>query len=147
MLHDKYRRSTYQPLKIGNQLFSLSSIMKTLFWLWLITLTIVNVIPLGRETSRSLSSNKVWRFRYDYLVHAGTFLSFGFIWILGSIMRVQWFKTYPLLKFYTIVFAAAIVLESLQYVVPWRTFSPMDLIANLVGAALGMGVAVLIRYR
>jgi len=114
--------------------------------LWLITLTIVNVIPLGRETSRSLSGNKVWRFRYDYLAHTAIFLCFGFIWIVGSIMRVQWFKSYSLLKYYSIVFASAIALESIQYVVPWRTFNPMDLTANLVGAALGLGVAVLVEF-
>ncbi|NLO11354.1 MAG: VanZ family protein [Candidatus Cloacimonetes bacterium] len=120
--------------------------IKKLFWLWLIVVIVINIIPIGNAANKSLNTNKLGRFRYDYLAHTAIFLCFGFIWIVGSIMRVQWFKTYPLLKFYSIVFVAAIALESIQYIIPWRSFNPMDLIANLLGAVLGLAVAVLMKF-
>lgn len=46
------------------------------------------------------------------------------------------------MKYFGIVIFAAIGLEGLQYIVPWRSFNPNDLIANLAGAILSFGVAL-----
>jgi len=37
---------------------------------------------------------------------------------------------------------AGIGLELLQLVLPWRTFNPMDLLANFVGAALAVAIII-----
>jgi len=97
---------------------------------------ILNVVPLGNETNRGLSGNKIFQFRLDYVVHSLTFLVFAWIWVLGKIKNVSWFESYEVLKFGGIVFVSALVIELLQIFLPYRTFNPMDMMANLVGAIL-----------
>ena len=110
--------------------------LKWLLWGWLIVVLILNVVPLGNETNRGLSGNKIFQFRLDYVVHSLTFLVFAWIWVLGKIKNVSWFESYEVLKFGGIVFVSALVIELLQIFLPYRTFNPMDMMANLVGAIL-----------
>jgi len=117
-----------------------------LFWGWLIIVVVFNVIPLGKETNRSLSGNKIYQFRLDYVVHSLTFLVFAWIWVLGKIKNVCWFEGNEVLKFGGIVFVFAMGLELLQIFIPYRTFNPMDMIANIVGALLAM-LFILISHR
>ena len=112
------------------------SIEKMLFWGWLIVVLVLNVVPLGNETNRGLSGNKIFQFRMDYVVHSLTFLVFAWIWVLGKIKNVCWFESYEVLKFGVILFVAAMGIELLQIFVPYRTFNPMDMMANLFGAIL-----------
>ena len=120
--------------------------VRWLFWGWLIMVLILNVVPFGNETNRSLSSNKLFKFRLDYVVHSLTFLVFAWIWVLGKINKVCWFESYEVLKFGGIVFVSAMGIELLQIFVPYRTFNPMDMIANLFGAILTL-LCVFISHR
>ena len=112
--------------------------VRWLFWGWLIVVLILNVVPLGNETNRSLSSNKIFQFRLDYVMHSLTFLVFAWIWVLGKIKDVCWFGSNEVSKFEGIVFVAAMGIELLQIFIPYRTFNPMDMMANLFGATLTM---------
>jgi VanZ family protein len=120
--------------------------VKWLFWGWLLVVLVLNVVPLENETNRSLSGNKIYQFRMDYVVHSLTFLVFAWIWVLGKIKNVCWFKSYEVLKFGGIVFISALGLELLQIIIPYRTFNPMDMMANLIGAILTM-LCIFISHR
>lgn len=120
--------------------------VKWLFWGWLLVVLVLNVVPLENETNRSLSGNKIYQFRMDYVVHSLTFLVFVWIWVLGKIKNVCWFKSYEVLKFGGIVFISALGLELLQILIPYRTFNPMDMMANLIGAILTM-LCIFISHR
>jgi len=109
--------------------------LKWLFWGWLIIVVFLNVVPLGNELNQDLTTKR-FVFRLDYVVHSLTFLVFAWIWVLGKIKNVCWFESYEVLKFGGIVFVSAMVIELLQIFVPYRTFNPMDMIANLFGAIL-----------
>ena len=106
-----------------------------LFWGWLILVLILNVVPLGNELNQDLTTKR-FVFRLDYVVHLLTFLVFAWIWVLGKIKDVCWFESYEVLKFGGIVFVSAIGIELLQIFIPYRTFNPMDMIANIFGAIL-----------
>ena len=108
--------------------------LKWLFWGWMIIVVFLNVVPLGNKLNQDLTSRFV--FRLDYVVHSLTFLIFAWIWVLGKIKNVSWFESYEVLKFGGIVFVSALVIELLQIFLPYRTFNPMDMMANLVGAIL-----------
>ena len=110
--------------------------VRWLLWGWLILVLVLNVVPLGNETNRGLSGNKIFQFRLDYVVHSLTFLVFAWIWVLGKMKDVCWFESYEVLKFGGIVFVSAMGIELLQIFVPYRTFNPMDMMANLFGAIL-----------
>ena len=119
--------------------------VKWLFWGWLIVVLVLNVVPLGNELNRDLTTKK-FVFRLDYVVHSVTFLVFAWIWVLGKIKNVCWFEGNEVLKFGGIVFISALGLELLQIFISYRTFNPMDMIANLFGAILSM-LFILISHR
>jgi len=100
--------------------------VRWLFWVWLIVVLVLNVVPLGNELNQDLTTKK-FVFRLDYVVHSLTFLVFAWIWVFGKIKNVCWFERYEVLKFGGIVFISAIGIELLQIFVPYRTFNPMDL--------------------
>ncbi len=118
---------------------------KWLLWGWLIVVFVLNVVPLGNELNQDLTTIR-FVFRLDYLLHSLSFLVFALIWILGKINGVYWFETYEVLKFGGIVFISAISIELLQIFIPYRTFNPMDMIANLFGALLTM-ICIVISHR
>ena len=119
--------------------------LKWLFWGWMIIVFFLNVVPLGNELNQDLTTIR-FIFRLDYVVHSLTFLFFAWIWVFGKIKNVCWFESYEVLKFGGIVFVSAMVIELLQIFVPYRTFNPMDMIANLFGAILTM-LCVFISHR
>ena len=116
-----------------------------LLWGWLMVVLVLNVVPLGNELNQDLTTKR-FVFRLDYVVHSLTFLVFAWIWVLGKIKDVCWFESYEVLKFGGIVFVSAIGIELLQIFIPYRTFNPMDMIANLFGAILTL-LCVFISHR
>lgn len=117
--------------------------VKNLFWLWLLVLIAFNSIPLGGEVSQSLSSNKISAFRLDYLVHAAMMLVFAWIWVLGRIMNINWFASRETLKYSAVIVLAGIGLESMQLLLPWRVYNPVDLVYNIVGATIAVKFVVI----
>ncbi len=115
-----------------------------LFWGWLIIVVFLNVMPLGNKLNQDLTSRFV--FRLDYVVHSLTFLIFAWIWVLGKIKNVSWFESYEVLKFGGIVFVSAMGVELIQIFVPYRTFNPMDMMANIFGAILTL-ICIFVSHR
>ena len=124
------------------------SIMKSVkwtFWGWLIVVLALNVVPLGNELNQDLTTKR-FIFRLDYIVHSLTFFVFAWIWVFGKIKDVCWFYSYEVLKFGGIVFVSAMGIELLQIFVPYRTFNPMDMMANLFGVILTL-LCIFISHR
>lgn len=115
-----------------------------LFWALLLGLLTLNLIPIGSNSS-SMSSNKLVTFRLDYLAHSFTFLAYAWLWIWGKIKGIKWFKRFELLLYISVVLLSAFVFEFAQLLVPWRTFNPVDLYFNLIGASLAV-VFILISH-
>jgi VanZ family protein len=112
----------------------IKKIQTRLFWLWLIILILINVIPIGSDTS--LNKNRFFEIRLDYFIHAVMILCFAWIWVHSRITGVTWFKRYEGLKYSVLVLCAGVCLELLQLLVPWRSFNPVDMIYNVMGAIL-----------
>lgn len=118
--------------------------VKALYWAFALFLVGMNVIPLGKADS-SLSSNKVSFLRLDYLVHAVIMLGFAWVYLLAKCLGAHIFSTKEKLKLILFIFLFALLLEPLQLLVPWRTFNPLDLYANLIGAALASIFILIVR--
>lgn len=120
--------------------------IKNLLWVLLVILVILNVIPVGNTANKSLSGNKLLVFRLDYLIHAIMILFFAVIWLYGKIHRVEWFSNYEATKYSLIVLSGAVGLELLQLAIPWRSFNPVDMEYNLIGA-IGTSIVVYSRAK
>jgi len=120
----------------------LTTTPKSLFWLWLVILIVVNVIPLGNRIETSLTSRR-FIFRLDYLIHALSFLVFGLIAILGRIANKPVFKINGFIRFVLLILITAVALEFIQHWIPYRTFNPWDMAGNLLGAVLAIVLVAL----
>ena len=125
---------------IFSSVILVASVVRYLFWIWLILLIVLNTIPLGNETNRSLSGNKILTFRLDYLLHSIMILVFGWIWLVGKILNVRWFDNCEELKYSSLVIIACMGLELFQLLIPWRSFNPIDMMYNIVGGILTAAV-------
>ena len=117
--------------------------VKKLFWLWLMALVVFNLIPIGNDANQSLSGNRIFQIRLDYFAHALMIFCFAWIWVLGKIHRIKWFKEHEALKYSLIVLYAGAGLELLQLLVPWRSYNPVDMAYNFIGAGLVLLCVVL----
>ena len=113
-----------------------TDISKWLFCGWLIIVLTTNVIPLGNNINKIIHK-PVFKFRLDYLIHFCSFLIFIPLYFIEVRRGGPFFSKKPVLKYMLIVGSSAILFESIQYFLPYRTFNPMDLISNLTGAIIG----------
>ncbi len=109
--------------------------VRWLFWGWLIIVLAMNVIPLGNGFNRIIHK-PIFEFRLDYFIHFVSFLVFIPLYLIGERQGNPIFNHKLVLKYTIIVGGSAIISECLQYLLPFRTFNPMDMIANLFGAIL-----------
>lgn len=110
-------------------------LVKSLFWLFTLALVLLNIIPLGNADS-SLSRNRILRFRLDHIVHATILFGFAWIYLLAKCLNTRIFASREKLKITTLIILLALILEPLQLFVPWRSFNPFDLYANIIGAII-----------
>lgn len=121
---------------------------KKLFWMWLIILFLLNVIPLGNEVNEQLQKGwGVGILRMDYLAHALTFLCFAGIYILKYLRRELIFRAHELVKVISFILISAILFEVAQYVLPYRAWNLLDLIYNLLGAIIASLIILVFNQR
>jgi hypothetical protein len=116
--------------------------VKKLFWSWLIILFILNVIPLGTQTNESLSGNR-FIFRLDYLIHATAFKGFAWIYLFNKVRYKSSFESKEIYFYSFVILGASIIFELIQLGIPYRSFNPWDMLSNLVGAIIGIGITVI----
>jgi len=103
--------------------------------LYIITVFILHVIPTG--SSISLNRIEFGSFRADYLLHTLVFLP----WMI--LVKVHYLKSEKPLPVKAVAswFLAGILFaalcETVQLVVPYRSFNPYDLIFNVSGVIFG----------
>ena len=115
---------------------------KNVHWMWLGILIVINVIPIG-NSSGSLSRNRLFVFRLDYVVHSLMIMVFAWLWLWSRLRGFQFFVRHERLKYIAMVMVAGICLEYLQLLVPWRSFNPVDMYYNLVGALLTVVIVMI----
>lgn len=122
--------------------FISAGFIERFFYHWQLLLVVLNFIPMGNGMNRSLTGNKVGVFRLDYLIHFAMMLFFAIIWGVGKRRNVNWFAKHETLKYCTVLILAGIDLELLQLALPWRTFNPVDMLFNLIGAASAVAIII-----
>jgi len=127
--------------------------------LYISVLALLHVLPLG---GGDLSAMKIILFRADYLLHSLVFLPwmfFGWFRPGGSgaahmtIVRGQTQTSYPhrqmnfpLYRWLALGAVLAVGLEGAQYLLPYRSFNPMDAVYNLLGVMTGWGALMVLRF-
>jgi VanZ family protein len=104
---------------------------------------IFHTIPLGGDFDFTLTNTYVLdRLRLDHLMHSLLFLPTAFLFS-------NWFKDSKSLVFFFILLILslifAVLCETLQLILPYRAFTMMDLLANAMGASLGLLIFVFVK--
>jgi glycopeptide antibiotics resistance protein len=105
--------------------------LNIIFFCYLLTLLVLLLMP----TDNGIQLNAFFLgVRTDHFIHASLFLPFMPYFRLKLIyknLNANFFKYYLL----GILFALSF--ESLQLLVPYRSFDPTDIVANIVGISIG----------
>lgn len=101
-------------------------IVQVLFMLWLITVWVLSTIPL--HVPDVPNGDKI-----------GHFVSYGLLAWLGG----QW--DCKLWRVWLLASLMGVAVEGVQYLLPWRSFELLDMLANSTGALLGVLLLALSR--
>lgn len=105
--------------------------MKNIFIAYVVLVIVLAVIPLGNSTH--LEKITVIHFRADHILHALVFIPWAFFCIRLKKNLLPWFA-------WGILYA--ISAESIQYLLPYRSFNISDMLSNIIGVSAGFVVFV-----
>ena len=105
--------------------------IKLLTWFYLLILVLGSVLPLNSGTA--LNNTYVVEIRSDYLIHLLVMLPLATLVVLSLRDKAWMWVRVILLGMLIVAFC-----EAIQMLIPYRTFNINDLLANGVGALVGL---------
>lgn len=121
----------------------MKTLYKYIFWLGYGAILAQSFLSSGGN----LSSHEVGHIRLDYFLHFLVYLSVCLYFAAGRYFGWELFKTYTLLKFSVVIIFLAVVSEVVQIFVPGRAFNIRDMVANISGIVVWLGVSFLVKSR
>jgi VanZ family protein len=85
--------------------------------------------------------------RLDHLLHLTVYFLICMYFLFGQRKGITLFDKNSFLIFLVLILLLATVTEVVQLWVPERTFNVFDLLSNMVGAGIGMGVVRMAQLR
>ncbi|MBN2764475.1 MAG: VanZ family protein [Bacteroidales bacterium] len=115
-------------------------IYKFFFCLGYLAILITAFIPVAGSLNRVKVGRGIFEIRLDHLLHIAAYFLICLYYLFGQRKGLMLFKKNSLLKFILLILLLATVSEVVQLWVPGRAFNPADLLANVTGILLGVGV-------
>ena len=120
-------------------------ILRILFLLYCTSLILLTIVPINGGAS-PLNDIFIIKIRLDYILHVLIFFPFiplAIYSFFGIHQRKKALNKILPLIILGILFA--IISESIQFYLPYRTFNINDIIANTLGVILGLPIILLIK--
>jgi hypothetical protein len=114
-----------------------------IFWLGYILILVVAVIPIHNDLHKKTISIITIDFHVDQILHAVVYLLICLYYKTGKYFNWPLFIKNAFPKFLFLIILLATITEILQLFIPYRTFNPYDLLANIIGSFLGI---IIIKY-
>jgi VanZ family protein len=125
----------------------LQRIFRYLFWAVYFAVMITAFLPVKGELNKRYLGPESFHIRLDHLLHLFVYFLICLYFLLGQYIALTLFKTNSLLKFTLLVLFLGIVTELVQLWVPERTFNVFDMVSNVAGLAIGVGIIRLAQRR
>lgn len=109
--------------------------LKTIFWVYLSFIILVSILPINGEEG-VLNNNYTFNIRWDYMLHSLAYIPIPIL--IKTLVKPYW-------QVILISSLIAVALESLQLLLPFRTFNTNDLMANVIGVVIGIILGVIMR--
>jgi len=125
----------------------MKKLYKYIFWAGYIAVLITTFIPISGSLNKVKLGPESFHIRLDQLLHFMVYFLICMYFLAGQQKGYPLFSENSLTKFTLVVFLLAIVTEWVQLFVPDRAFNVFDLISNVTGVFLGMGILMLAQRR
>jgi len=123
------------PKKMNS--IKIKTLMRTIYVFLIIFIGILSVIPDGIENKMSDSYSI---FKGGYIFHILAYLIICFVGLLNNFH--QRYRPAPVIAF---ILVYSIILEAIQYLLPYRTFNLYDILSNFIGITIGWFIFTLYR--
>ena len=117
--------------------FPLNKPFRFLLPAYLMILLVLVLFPFSSVGVEGLNNTYVVKLRLDHLLHVLAFVPLYPLLVVALNPRGGW----HLLLVFILACALAVALEGVQYFVDYRSFNPMDMLANGVGVVVGAVVS------
>jgi len=117
-------------------------IYRILFYTVCLMLLVAAVIKFGGAMNRTKVGIGDLKVRLDHFLHAIAYFLFSLYYITGKYFGLTLFKKGSHLLFFVMLFGIGFLAEVVQIWVPYRSYSLMDMLSNLVGIGAGYVVTV-----
>jgi VanZ family protein len=128
---------------IHNNSDSVERLYRIIFYILCLLVLVSAVIKIGGALDKKFGIGDL-KVRLDHLLHALAYFIFSLYYVAGSYFGLKLFKKRAHVFFFFLLFVLGLLAEVLQIWIPYRSFSLMDLVSNLVGIGVGWGVTLLL---
>jgi VanZ family protein len=116
---------------------------RSIFWIGYLAVLITTFIPVAGELNKINIGPEAFHIRLDHLLHLLVYFLICMYYLIGITKRVTLFEKDSLLRFILLILFLATVTEVVQLWVPEQAFNVFDMISNVTGLGIGLGVIVL----
>ena len=114
---------------------------RILFWIGYFGVLITTFIPIRRINFNKITIGPdAFHIRLDHLLHFTAYFLICIYYLAGWKKGLSLFAADPLRKFVLMVLFLATVTELVQLWVPERAFNVFDMLSNVIGVVVGLGV-------
>jgi len=115
----------------------MKTLCKYLLLLSVLTVILASIVPYGSHASKRV----IFSVGLDKIFHC-----LAFAWIIFlAFGTMQHFDFKSILRVVGAVLIFGIIIEFLQYPIPYRTFNPLDIFANICGILSGLSLWLILR--
>lgn len=116
------------------------TLYRAVFWTGYLAVLIATFLPFAGALNRTRLGPEAFSIRLDHLLHFIVYFLICIYYLFGQMKGYRLFRQNSLLKFIIAVLFLAVVTELVQLWVPARAFNLFDLVSNVTGVVVGMGV-------
>ena len=120
-------------------------IYRYLFWVGYFAVLITTFLPVTGELNKINIGPEAFHVRLDHLLHFSAYFLICMYYLLGLLKGITLFEKNSLRKFILLILLLATVTEMVQLWVPERSFNVFDLVSNVAGVGVGVGVVEMVQ--
>jgi VanZ family protein len=116
-----------------------------IFWTGYLTVLITALLPIKGSLNKIHIGPELFHIRLDHLLHLIVYFLICMYYLFGLRIGFALFVKNSLLKFVLIILFLATITEIIQLWVPIRSFNVFDLVSNVAGVIIGVGVVKMVQ--
>ena len=120
------------------------TIYRTIFWIGYVTVLTASFITLKNDLHKITFDVINFQFHLDQVLHTVVYFLICMYFLVGNHFGLTLFKDNSIKWFLLVVLFLATFTEVVQLFVPSRAFNVFDMLSNVVGVGVGMGVMWLV---